>query len=139
MVITASDSCMTDMLRTRADMTPGFYRQEAALECLPTGIQGRASAESPLAQGLASLKSSCHFFSASRAVGSVLSLLVHCHAHNSHVGRAPVLTCLPFINEEMEAQRGHDPQLGKTESGFSPHMGQVCCTFSHTWCVLRNV
>lgn len=40
------------------DMTPGFYRQEAALECLPIEIQGRASAESPLAQGLAYLKSS---------------------------------------------------------------------------------
>lgn len=85
MVITASDSCMIDMLRIRADMTPGFYTQEAALECLPTEIQGRASAESPLAQGLASLKRSCHFFSANCAVGSVLSLLVHCHSHNFHV------------------------------------------------------
>lgn len=86
MVITASDSCIIDRLRIRGDTTLGFYRQEAALECLPTEIQGRASAESPLAQGLAYLKGSCHFFSAKCAVGSMLSLLVHCDSHNSHVG-----------------------------------------------------
>lgn len=74
------------MLRVHADSTPGFYRQEAALECLPIEIQGRAAAESPLAQGLACLKSSCHFLSANCAVGSMLSLLVHYHSQNLHVG-----------------------------------------------------
>ena len=63
-----SDSCMIDALGLCTDMSLIFYRQEAALECLSTGIKGRASAESPLAlgsvaQGIAHFKSSYHFFS----------------------------------------------------------------------------
>lgn len=42
---------MIDVLGLFVDMSPSFYRQEVALECLPTGTKGRASAESPLALG----------------------------------------------------------------------------------------